>query len=88
MGQQRSGAASVITSRAGEIHIVCSSGAFALPPKVGEIVEVLRDNSTTGIKMGRDYQISLEGFLYRIPAFRLRTFLNTEAELIDVPKER
>lgn len=27
-------------SRAGEIHIVCSSGAFALPPKVGEIVEV------------------------------------------------
>jgi hypothetical protein len=55
--------------------------------KVGEIVEVLRDNTVTGTKMGRDYHVSLDGYRYRIPAFRLRSFLNSEAELLEIPKK-
>lgn len=37
--------------------------------------------------MGRDYHITLDGFRYRIPAFRLRAFLNAEAELLATPNK-
>lgn len=87
MGRCPSGASPATTSRHEENPRRFSSGVFGLPHEVGEITEVPRTNTTTGTRMGRDYHITLDGFRYRIPAFRLRAFLNAEAELVATPNK-